>query len=393
VALKGTLKLIDGTPVPGAELGAKCGTVVRTARTDHHGRFIVDKVPEGSCRITSQEARLDETVRVGSNVLRRNTEVQLTVPPMHRVVLEVISAEGKKTVIHLDETLRLEYPLITPLELSALKPGQELTSRGGEKTKLRVKSVRARAWMPLQLRGTPRGNEIFKIPLYSGGKLDHLKPATRQLIVIQRCDADLSVALDALESVVSAYATTGLKVNVIGHGRGSCAGQGRPLVPAYLGGDEALWALQARVGDLVLLDQDGRVLLRRPAIKGSALQEGLVEEVVAFLERSWPIFAAVRRVSLSQASSVKAAETERLVSQATEHLKARRYVAARRMLDRVLDISPDLAEAHKQQALIKARLGDYTGAMQEVSWWRTSFGSEAADDLLDEVQQACKGAM
>jgi hypothetical protein len=51
---------------------------------------------------------------------------------------------------------------------------------------------------------------------------------------------------------------------------------------------------------------------------------------------------------------------------------------AHRLLDRLVQLSPDLAEAHKLRALVRARLGDYTGAMQEVSWWRPARGALAS---------------
>ncbi len=74
-------------------------------------------------------------------------------------------------------------------------------------------------------------------------------------------------------------------------------------------------------------------------------------------------------------------------------LKANRFPEAHHLLDRLVQHSPELAEAHKLRALVRARLGDYTGAMQEVSWWRSSFGSESAEELEDQVKQASKGRL
>jgi hypothetical protein len=398
--LAGTLVLVDGTVVPRAAIEVRCGQVIQSVRTDEQGRFVAKQVPEGTCTVTCEAAGLRETVRVGANVLRRTTDVRLTIPPMHRVELELRSASLDGTVL-LDETL--PYPVaipghelalrdrhlvdkgrrLAPIERLAL--GQEFQS--GD-LKLKIKLVEPRPWMPLKLRGAPRGFELSVLPLLHGDRqVVRLGFATRNVLLLARCEALREDMLDELESMAGTYAASGLRVAAILVEACPKAAPwiGRRSYPLLLGGAELLWAMQARGNEVVVVDGDGRALWRRPL-----QQIGPLDDAVAYLSKSWPTFAAVRRVSLSRSSTVQAAETERLLAQAEVAVKAGKHKEAHQLLDQVLQLAPNLAEARKQRALTKARLGDLSGAMREVSWWRSSFGTESADDLLDEVQRCAK---
>lgn len=395
--LGGVLVLVDGTPVGRAELVIRCGKIQRAVTTDDQGRFRATAVPEGRCSVESEAAGLREEVHVGANVLRPGSGVRIVVPPIHRVELEVRSPHLDGTVL-LDETLPYA---ITELglqlkgrqlmvkdhrlaPLAKLAVGQEFQH---QQIKLKVKTIEARRWMPLALRGTPRGLELLTVPFLHGAQVVRLTLATRNVVAMARCEGLREDLLDDLESMAGTYGASGLRVAAILTESCPKAAEwiGRRSYPLLLGGAEALWALQARVGELLVVDGDGRAVWRRPLQAVAPL-----EQAITHLDRTWPPFAAVRRVSLSRASTVKAAETERLLSQAEAAIKSGKHKEAHALLDQVLQLSPDLAEARKQRALTKARLGDLSGAMREVTWWRTSFGPESADDLLDEVQRCSK---
>ena len=340
VGLTGQLQLIDATPVAGVELQVQCGWFKGTARTGSDGTFSLKEVPEGECRVLNERARVDQVVRVGANLLRGTSATVVTVAPVKRHTL----ASGVES----DETLWIWH-----------KPD--------------TKSVRsaARAWMPLPYRPAPRGGEIKKVPLLDALRLVSLDTsAKRTLVYLLPCNQKTDLVPADLRQLPT---VPGLKVAVVA--TPICL---KSKLPANVlrGSGEVLWALSARPGDLVLLDSDGMVLGRSPD-----------RDPVAFLTRSWALFAAARQVSVLTAHSVRIAEAARLIAQAANQVRARRYAAAHGLVDRALRLDPELAEAHRQRAILKARLGDVSGAMREVTWWRTSFGEESADDLLDEIQQ------
>lgn len=348
VDLSAQVRLIDGTPVPGAELTVQCGRATRTVRADREGRFKLEGVPEGECQVVGERARVNQIVRAGSNLLRGSGPVMLTVKPVYRHTLS--------SGVEIDETLR------------------RWTRRVGRKVR-----SEARAWMPLPYRDAPRGGEIKKLPLLD--EKDRLvtleTPTRRNLVYLLPCSNKPDRVPGELAKL-SGHPATGVSATLIA--TPACVNTPLPRqVTVLRGSDEVLWALSARPGALVVLDSEGMVLHRN----GS----GSVDDAVAFLERSWPPFAAARQVSVLSSHTVRIAAAARLIAQATEKVRARRYAAAHGLVDRALRLDPNLAEGHRHLAILKARLGDLSGAMREVSWWRSSFGEESADDLLDEIQQ------
>jgi hypothetical protein len=348
VDLTAQLRLIDGTPVPGAELVVQCGPTTRTARTDREGRLKLEGVPEGECHVVGKRARVNQIIRAGSNLLRGSGPVVLTVKPVYRHTL----ANG----VEIDETLE---------RWNRRQEGQG-----------RVRS-KARAWMPLPYRDAPRGREIKKVPLLDEkGQLVTLGvSAQRNLVYLLPCSNKPDRVPSELARL-SDHPAAGVSATLIA--TPSCVDVPLPRQATVLrASDEVLWALSARPGTLVVLDRDAMVLHRSRTIDGT----------VAFLEKSWPPFAAARQVSVLSSHTVRIAEAARLIAQATRKVRTRHYAAAHGLVDRALRLDPNHAEAHRQLAILKARLGDFSGAMREVSWWRSSFGEESADDLLDEIQQ------
>jgi hypothetical protein len=354
VELRGGLQLVDGTPVTGAELKVTCGNTRLTVRTDGRGHFGLHHVPEGDCRVVCEQARLDQPLRVSRNLIGRTAglDVVVTVPPMHRV-----SVRAHQVTWQYDETLTAWG---IPVDVDA-----------------RVVQRVPRAWMPLAFRGQPHGGEIKTVPLLDPQhRLTALRlDAPRTLVHLATCDEQATKRrVERLTQIADARAATGLRAVSIQ--TDPCR---RRTIPTGVlaGGPEVLWALQARPGAMVVLDRSGNVLHQSKSL----------DAVVAHLEQSWPLFAAVRQVSVQSSVSVRDAQAHRLCSQASVETRARRYAEAHGLLDQAIQLDPQLAEARRERAILKARLGDISGAMREVTWWRSSFGEESAEDLLDEIQR------
>lgn len=355
VELQGRLQLVDGTPVPGATLNVSCGDKQLTLRTDRRGRFTLHALPEATCRVVCGPAHLDETLRASRNLIGRvaGLDLVVTVPPVHRTTFR-----ANDRVWDHDETLA------------------RWGTGAAAKVTSTVKRV-PRPWMPLAFRGQPLGGEMKSIPLLDPERRLTTLPlgAPRTLVHLATCDDGASkLVADRLARLAEGRAATGLRAVSI---RTDPCGKRNAPLRALAGGPEVLWALQARPGEVVTLDRGGNVLHRDRSL----------DDAVAHLERSWPPFAAVRQVSVQRSISVRDAQAHRLCSQASEEARARRYAEAHGLLDQALQLDPELAEARRDRAILKARLGDISGAMREVTWWRSSFGEESAEDLLDEIQR------
>ncbi len=383
--LRGELVLSDGTPVANAPLRLACGQVIQQATSSERGAFLFRAVPEGGeCRLTSAPAGLQLAVRIGRRPVRA------VLPPVHRVVLEG-TLGGTRARLTLDETipastLRIEGGKLwlgtTSLALAGAA-GRELRHGGAS---VRVLSVEKRPYLPLALRGVPARGQAASVPLLApSGELTRLPSGQRTLVLLASCETLRSDAADELEAFLTSYGSlTGLRVSAVLTASESCSARA-PGLPVLHGGAELLWALGAQSGDLVLVDDNAHVLLKR-----STRQAGALDAIKALLDKTWPPFASTQRVSVAPSASVREAEADRLLGQAEAKIKVKRYQEAHELLDQVLSLHPNLAEARKQRALTKAHLGDLSGALREVTWWRSSFGAESADDLLDEVQRCAK---
>jgi hypothetical protein len=412
VDLSGTLKLVDGTPVPGADIAVRCGGVSNATTTDVDGAFAVAAVPEGPCTITSSKAGVEKHVRISKSLLGDKPKVSLEIPAQTRVVL---SGLGRRWVIDPSawvETLSIGTSTIqiettkhtfslTKADCGSCKPRVNDLRRGAKIPigirdqrieYVTIEEVKQVPVMPIALRPPPRMGAIYRLS-FTGTDFRPaaFAPRDRHLVLLGHCNLKAE-DLEELEHLAATYRTSGLEVSVIQ--TASCP---KPLAQRtnvrQLRSFEAGWALGAKPGDVVILDQDGKVVFRRKLDKTSAVGTTTFDDAVSFLDRTWPALAARRRISVTKATSVKTAEAVRLTGQVDAQLKANRFPQAHRLLDRLVLLSPDLPEAHKLRALVRARLGDYTGAMQEVAWWRSSFGCESAEELEDKVKQASKGRL
>jgi hypothetical protein len=368
--LQGTLALSDGTPVADAPIAARCGALDLAVRTDEAGRFLLRRIPESEC--TLRCPGFSRQVRASSGLLGGRLDLRL--PPAHRVTIE---SPDRRTLI-LDETIPQSlqaWSHLSPLPLAELQPGQQVQAGN---LKIKVLAVEKRPWLPLALRRAPPADAFARVPILTPqGQLVRPGLGLRTLVLAGTCEQVRVEALDELEALAVSHDGAGLRVMSLlteACPAGHAAGQ------VLLAGPEALWALGSRSGEVVVLDGAGRPARRLPS----------VDEARAYLARTWPAFAAASKVSVAPSATVLEAEADRLLAQARAKEKAGRHDEAHQLLDQVLKLSPDLAEARKERALIKAKLGDLSGALREVSWWRTSFGADSADDLLDELQRTAK---
>jgi tetratricopeptide (TPR) repeat protein len=347
------------------------------------------ELPEGDCWLSCPAAGLSRRVRVRAGLLGARLDLRL--PAVRRVSLEW--REGRRSgELVLDETV--PHPLragsrLVALSRGALSIGDQVRKaldglRAGDSLeagdlKLTVRRVEERPWLPLGLRRSPPpAGALGHLTLLSHqGELVRLASGPRALVVAGACEQLRVELLDELEALAISHQGAGLRVLSIltepCPGRSSAA-------QVLLGGAEALWALGTRPGELAVLDSAGRTLRRLAS----------PEEARVYLSRTWAPFAAASRVSVAPSSTVVEAEAGRLLAQARLKQKAGKHEEAHQLLDEVLALSPDLAEARKERALTKARLGDLSGALSEVTWWRSSFGAESAEDLLEEVQRTAR---
>ena len=247
-----------------------------------------------------------------------------------------------------------------------------------------IERIEAIPWMPPSLRSAPRAADIFAAPLMDEQhRWTRLPRSPRSLIYLSRCD-ELDPALVQRLAVMAAEAQgTGLTAAVVA--LGTCRTRHLLPVPLLYGGEEILWAMETRPGMLVLLGQGGQLLFNRQAHGAEA-----AEAAAEYLDQTWAQFAATRRVAVVRSPSLVHAEAARLLSQAEDQGRAGRFAGGPPAPRPAAPAPPNLAAARKQRALIKIRLGDLSGAMREISWWRSNFGPESADDLMDEVTRHAK---
>jgi hypothetical protein len=84
---------------------------------------------------------------------------------------------------------------------------------------------------------------------------------------------------------------------------------------------------------------------------------------------------------------VIAREIQQVQTKVNRATRAGDSAAVQRLLDYAIQLAPDSSAVHRQRALAKAKIGDYTGAVQELRWWRDSFGDESADRLASVVMR------
>jgi len=88
---------------------------------------------------------------------------------------------------------------------------------------------------------------------------------------------------------------------------------------------------------------------------------------------------------LKQCARFVRAEIRRLLRSSRRHERNKAYVRALSLVERAVLLAPKQPSLRRRSAELKARMGDATGAMQEVEWWRREYGDVAADDLREVV--------
>ncbi|PID39067.1 MAG: hypothetical protein CSA65_07280 [Proteobacteria bacterium] len=387
-SLTGSVVLADGKAVPGASVALACGSKTLTAQADAEGRFALQKVPTERCRASVSGTTLDAIVDLRSNLLRASAPLRLVVPTLRRVTL-VAKVKDKNETIVVDEAVPgsarfEEQALIVPLRRALVRVDLAKATASVDSPGVTIVSVTIakRAEMPVFARPAPQGRDVLGLTLRQGFGVTTLGRllGKRSMVWVGRCRQVTQALQDDLTTLLSSHGNVGLRAAMLTTDRCAAASE-KTLV--YEAGPAARWALSAKHGELQLLDERGERKWRKTDSKSA----DAVASAVKHLEANWPLFAAVRKVSVRESASVSAATTQRLMVQAGKLSAKKDYRAAQRLLDEVLSLQPTNAEARKLRALTKAALGDLTGALTEVGWWRDEFGDEAADELMDAVKK------
>lgn len=406
VEVRGVLVLSDGRAVSDATVALRCDGFRARAKTDREGRFAFASVPAGRCQADVEGTMLSRDLRMKANLLRGAVPLRLVVPALRRVTVRLSWSAGDAGRLHRDLTFDEALPgpeRFTASELSFkyawgaepdspvkvdLATGKALRLPKG--ATLEVLSLKRYPSLPIALRSPPRRSEVRALPLRRGNTITTLGKVlgARSVLWVGRC-ARVTDGLRQDLNALASYRSLGLRALVLA--TDACkvplSLRGRKLDQRNVleGGAALRWALKAKDGDLLVVDDSGKRLYRAPT--GEGVSDSAVQGAVSFLRKSWPLFAATQKVSVRRSTSVSSAEAQRNLTLAAKAVARGDIRAAHAMLDRVLALSPDNAEARKQRTLLKAQLGDITGAMSEVGYWRETYGDEAADELLDLVQK------
>jgi hypothetical protein len=403
VDVAGVVVLADGKAVGNATVSLTCGDKTRSAQSDAEGRFALRKVPAHRCRASVAGTTLETAVDLRNNLLRATEPLRLVLPQLRRVTITqprglpgnqdrtfvfdeavpgVARFEGDTLLIPLLAKL-VRVDLVKRIAVQADIPGASVPAKARPKRPLKLTvEVVKRAELPIFARSAPQSRDVLTLTLRQGQGLTTLGKllGKRTLVWVGRCKQVTQNLQQDLSGLLNSHGGVGLRAALLT--TDSCPAAARKTL-VYEAGPAARWALSAKRGELQLLDKSGERVWRKRADKSA----DAVASAVKHLEANWPLFAAVRKVSVRKSASVSAATTQRLMAQATKLSAKKDFRAAQQVLDQVLSLQPQNAEARKQRALMKASLGDLTGAMSEVGWWRDEFGDDAADELMDAVKK------
>lgn len=387
------LQLFDGSPVSGVPVAVSCGGVRERGLTDARGRF-----PVSGSHCTVWAEGLPAPLPVGDNVLRGGRVA--VVPP--RVMLVLEGEHGQVTIdsalgVHCPAAMRCRWVPTAHLTAegltvegrtiprAALESGEPLTLGG---VALKVARLQRLPWRPVAWRGQPGPDDVARAELLDGsGAVVRLTPAPRHVVVLPGPEHEPARVKEELDHLTSRFGHTGLAATLL-----LLRSQPWPVAPEHDAATsavhvaratvEARWALRARPGQVLVLDR-GMHVVHRARLPGRAH----LDAIVAHLERSWPPISATARISVAASASVREAEAKRLQARAGEAVGARRYAEAIRLLDRVLELIPDQPQARRQRTMARVRMGDLSGAVREVTWWRSAYGDESADELMAEIRK------
>lgn len=395
--LSGAVVLADGKAVSGATVALACGSETLTAQADAEGRFTLQSVPATRCRASVAGTSLDTAVDLRHNLLRASAPLRLVLPELRRVTVKFPELNKRDLVV--DEAVpgaarfdgrTMTVPTRSGLLRVDLVKRSATLSAGGTYSKDRPNNkihasitITKRAELPVFARSAPQSRDVLGLTVRQGQGVTTLGKllGKRTLVWVGSCKQVTQALQQDLSSLLGSHGDVGLRAALLTTDRCDAAAN-KTLI--YEAGAAARWALSAKRGELQLLDESGERRWRESGTKSA----DAVASAVKHLEAHWPLFAAVRKVSVRKSASVSAATTQRLMTQAGKLSAKKDFRAAQQVLDQVLTLQPTNAEARKQRALMKAALGDLTGAMTEVGWWRDEFGDEAADELMDAVKKS-----
>jgi hypothetical protein len=272
------------------------------------------------------------------------------------------------------------------LSLDEIAVGSRVALGGASLT---VDQIERYPFVPINLRLAPRGDEFVDVPVrdLSAGTVVSLASylGQRTVLYLTSCTEKDKYVADDLSRLVARHGAVGLKASVLLTAKcHSPVPALRNGVSLLVVGAEGLWALGVGAGQAVVIDGRRRVAWR------SEQQDKWSETLVhttAYLQSSWPVIALRATLRQRRRTELSQLEVRRLYRQASARSQEGLDRQAHYLLDRLLRLSPEHAEARRKRALVKVRLGDVTGALHEVSWWRASFGDESADEFLDQIER------
>jgi len=95
---------------------------------------------------------------------------------------------------------------------------------------------------------------------------------------------------------------------------------------------------------------------------------------------------AVTESERQRCAEVIRRETRRLLLAAGNHIYAGDVTLAQSALNAALRLSPGSRDLHRERAQAMADMGDVSGALREVVWWRGAFDEQASIRLANEIR-------
>lgn len=257
---------------------------------------------------------------------------------------------------------------------------------------LEIVALERRPHLPVALRGAPRGDAVTRLIVRTGPRIRPLTAllGKRTALLVTPCRKVEKAWRRALARLAVHNARVGLTVGLATSDVCAAEADVRGL---WQSNAELPWALGIDVAmpSLVLFDDKGVVLWRARIGEAKDLAAELAG-LQAELERSWPPFAAARRVAVEKARSVRGARLRRLLALARAAERNGLLAVARRHADAAVRFDPDSSAARRRLTIVAARQHDITTALTQLRWWEKRFGALAEDVLRDDAIAASRSA-